>query len=186
MLLISIRCPHGPKCPCHENCASLAFQVSSWFSRPWFRQGSRPSPKLAAQRGTSKLSCRASRDRRRTAAQSRNARGGLRIQAIISGPLSDRNKGWDHIVSRRRQLKVWSREQGQRDEQCFSDAASCQTGCLATPVIPGTRSSVTRASTRSGEAGIVIVPFLRQTAGLQQMRCVIKQRCCLLRSQPAL
>lgn len=86
------------------------------------------------------------------------------------GPCLYRHRGWDHFVSRRRQLNVWPREQEQRDEQCFSDAASCQTGSRCDAGHTG-RSHVSQSHGLSQQ--LVKLDLLschfRQTTDLSQM-----------------
>ncbi|KAH8772697.1 hypothetical protein F5883DRAFT_35805 [Diaporthe sp. PMI_573] len=112
---------------------------------------------------------------------SRNARGGHRIQGTLSGPLPVKNKGWNHLVSRRRQLNVWFREQGQRDEQCSPDTASCQR-------LHRTRRRKSRRPIQQQVKLDLIsshFPVRRRAYGRYQAG-VIKQRCCVARTRSAL
>lgn len=68
----------------------------------------------------------------------------LRIQGTSCRPLSVKNKGWNHLVPRRRQVNMWLREQGQGDEQCSSNAARCQTGLTVAAATPDMQAQVTQ------------------------------------------
>lgn len=178
---------HGPNCPCQENRALLAFQGSSGFSRPWFRQGSRPSPELAAQRGPGQATL---------THQSRHATDTTLEEQICPGwAQNPRNKQWAPVCH----------EQGM-GSLCFPPTSAQRVvqgaGSTRRTVLLGCCQLPNRITCEAGYTGRSLASqshgLLRQLVKLDMLschffvrllacgRCVIKQRCRLPRNQSAL
>lgn len=80
---------------------------------PGFRHGSRPSPRACSEDTCGQASLTSgSRQAADTTVEEEMPGVATESKEQAVGPCPFKNKGWNHLVSRRRQLNVWFREQG--------------------------------------------------------------------------